>query len=202
MVTYQLFPEPVYFSKLERVLTKTELKTIAQYKQETTKTVSNKFSTNSYVLENKTFKNLKNDLDKMVIDYFNKIVCSSNSISPYITQSWITYTDSTEFLPSHAHPNSYVSGIFYIDAKAGIDNVRFYKAGYQQIKPRVSKYNIFNSESWKFSIETGDVLLFPSSLQHGVESKKGANTRISLSFNVFMKGKIGDNQALTELVLK
>ena len=135
-------------------------------------------------------------------DYFNKIICSSNSISPYITQSWINYTDTTEFHPSHSHPNSYVSGIFYIDAKAGIDNIKFYKSGYHQIKPQVSKYNIFNSESWHFPVKTGDVLLFPSSLQHGVDSKKGADTRTSLSFNVFFKGTVGSTFSLTELVLK
>ena len=47
-----------------------------------------------------------------------------------------------------------------------------------------------------------DIVLFPSSLIHGVFPKKGTNTRISLSFNVFFKGKIGNAERLTELTIK
>jgi hypothetical protein len=34
-----------------------------------------------------------------------------------------------------------------------------------------------------------------------VETKEGDNTRISLAFNVFIKGNIGNNKNLTELKL-
>jgi hypothetical protein len=34
-----------------------------------------------------------------------------------------------------------------------------------------------------------------------VETKQGDNTRISLAFNVFIKGTVGNNKQLTELVL-
>jgi hypothetical protein len=34
-----------------------------------------------------------------------------------------------------------------------------------------------------------------------VETKEGDNTRVSLAFNVFVKGKLGDDYALTELIL-
>jgi hypothetical protein len=34
-----------------------------------------------------------------------------------------------------------------------------------------------------------------------VENKQGDNTRISLAFNVFIKGTIGREKSLTELIL-
>jgi hypothetical protein len=34
-----------------------------------------------------------------------------------------------------------------------------------------------------------------------VETKKGDNTRVSLAFNVFIKGILGNNKALNELKL-
>ena len=43
--------------------------------------------------------------------------------------------------------------------------------------------------------------MFPSSLVHQVDLKKGNNTRISLAFNTFYKGKLGINSELTELIL-
>jgi hypothetical protein len=34
-----------------------------------------------------------------------------------------------------------------------------------------------------------------------VETKEGDNIRISLAFNVFIKGTVGDSKDLTELIL-
>ena len=197
----QLFPQPVYFSKLDRSLTEKELRTINEYKKKAYKNVGNTNSSDTYVLENKTLKNLKKDLNKMVIDYFNKIVCTDNSIVPYITQSWLNYTKNKQFHHTHSHANSYVSGVFYINADKKVDKIKFYKDNNSLFKLKTTKFNIFNSDSWWYSIKTGDVILFPSSLRHGVNKKEGKNIRISLSFNVFLKGTIGDKYELTELVI-
>ena len=72
---------------------------------------------------------------------------------------------------------------------------------YKQIKPKIDKYNIWNSETWFFPVETGNLFMFPSSTTHQVETKQGNNTRISLAFNTFIKGTLGDNSGLTELIL-
>ena len=201
MIIHQLFPEPVYFSRLERALTKKELETVKKYKKKVYKNHGNLISFDKYVLENKAFKNLKADLNKKIIEYFNEIVCTSNSIIPYITQSWINYTEVNQFHHQHSHANSYVSGVFYIAADKEVDTIKFDKRCSPEIVLDVLKYNIFNSKGWRRPIQTGDVLLFPSSLLHGVEPKKGMNTRISLSFNVFVKGTLGNSKGSTELVL-
>ena len=67
--------------------------------------------------------------------------------------------------------------------------------------PTVKSYNIFNSLTWSFVVKTGDILLFPSNLGHSVQTKKGKNLRISLSFNVFVKGQLGVTKNLDELIL-
>ena len=202
MIIHQLFPEPLYFSNLERVLTQEELKIFNEYKKETHKNNGNRTSNNNYVLEHKTLKNLKKDLHTKVMDYFDKVVCTNN-ITPYITQSWINYTESDQFHPVHFHPNSLVSGIFYISADKKVDSVTFRKSYLDdKIKLNATKYNIFNSSTCTYPVETGNILLFRSSLGHGVDKKKGNNIRISLSFNIFIKGTIGNKTALTELILE
>jgi len=201
MIVRPIFPEPVYVSTIDRALTKEELKTINKYKKETNKNEGNLTSSDNYVLENKTLKNLKEDLQKRVVDYFDKVICTTNSIIPYITQSWINYTETNQFHHSHFHSNSYVSGVFYIAAKKEVDQIIFYRHDQKTFELSVARYNDFNSASWWCSVQTGDVVLFPSSLHHGVEKKKGPDTRISLSFNVFFKGKIGATARLTELTL-
>ena len=203
MPIHPIFPQPVYFSKLERALTNEELKTIDAYKAKTHKIEGSITSNDNYVLENKTLKNLKKDLHTKVMDYFDKIVCTDNSIIPYITQSWINYMEPNQFHPRHFHYNSYVSGVFYIAAQKEVDSITFCNPHADEtIKLNVTKYNPFNSSTCLFPVETGNIFLFRSFLMHGVDKKKGTNTRISLSFNVFFKGTIGNNAQLTELTLK
>tara|TARA_R110000765_G_scaffold166963_1_gene271849 strand:- start:33 stop:638 length:606 start_codon:yes stop_codon:yes gene_type:complete len=201
MKIYQLFPEPVYVSKLARALTTTELTLVEEYKKKTIKNIGNTTSEDNYVLEHKTFKNLKQELYKIVLDYFDKVVSTSNPITPFITQSWLNYTTTDQFHYPHSHKNSYVSGVFYINVNKDMDQIHFYKGGGKSIELSVATPNVFNSPFSWHSVETGNVFLFPSSLEHGVENKKGTNTRISLSFNVFFKGTFGDKKNLTELVL-
>ena len=203
MIIHQLFPQPVYFSKLERELTKEELKTINEYKKNTYKNVGNTTSNNNYVLENKTLKNLKKDLHTKIMDYFDKVICTDSLITPYITQSWINYTKSDQFHHKHNHQNSLVSGIFYISADKKVDSVTFNKLSLdERIELNVTKYNMFNSTSFKFPVETGNIFLFRSPLVHSVEKKKGNNERLSLSFNIFIKGTVGNKKDLTELILE
>ena len=202
MIVHQLFPEPVYVSTIGRALTKKELKTINKHKKETYKNQGNITSKDNYVLENKTLKNLKKDLHMKVMNYFDKVICTDNLITPYITQSWINYTQSDQFHHQHNHQNSYISGVFYISADKEVDSITFYKPyPDERIRLHITKPNPFNSTNLRFPVETGNVFLFPSRLIHGVDRKKGTNTRISLSFNVFFKGTIGNKANLTELVL-
>jgi uncharacterized protein (TIGR02466 family) len=197
-----IFPTPVYISKLNRELSSLELKFVEKNKKNVYKNEGNTTSNNNYILNEKPFLNLKKELDLKVKDYFEKIISPTDSITPYITQSWLNYTETNQYHHKHEHPNSLVSGVFYINCHEEFDKIKFFKKDiYQIIKPEIKEWNLWNSETWWFSVKTGDVVLFPSSLTHMVENKEGTNTRISLAFNVFIKGTIGKNKSLTELIL-
>jgi uncharacterized protein (TIGR02466 family) len=200
-IIHSLFPTPVFFSSLERKLTPLETKFLNKKEKDTYHNEGNITSNDNYVLNEKPFLNLKNELDLKVKEYFDKIICPSNKVKPYITQSWLNYTKRNQYHHKHQHPNSLVSGVFYINADEKLDKIKFFKEDYQPIKLEIKEYNLFNSQSWWFTVKTGDIVLFPSSLTHMVETKEGDNTRVSLAFNVFVEGKIGDNKGLTELIL-
>jgi len=203
MPIYSLFPEPIYFSKLERSLTKEELKMVNKYKKKTSKNVGgNTFTYDNQILEHKTLKHLKKDLYKMIMDYFNKIVCPPNPLIPYISQSWFNYTQPGERHHNHAHPNSYISGVLYIAANKEVDRIKFHKTGYERIRLEATQFNMYNSRSWWYPVGTADVVLFPSYLVHGVDTAQGPNTRTSLSFNVFIKGNLGSKKEITELIIE
>jgi uncharacterized protein (TIGR02466 family) len=196
-----IFPTPIYISKIDRELTSKELSFIDKTKLDVFNNEGNTTSNDNYILNNKAFKSLKEELDLKVQDYFDKVISPSNNITPYITQSWLNYTETNQYHHKHQHPNSLVSGVFYINCHEEYDKIKFFNDKYSIIKPEVKDWNIWNSETWWFSVKTGDIILFPSSLTHMVETKQGDNTRISLAFNVFIKGTVGNNKNLTELTL-
>jgi uncharacterized protein (TIGR02466 family) len=196
-----IFPTPIYISKLDRKLTPLELKFVDKNKKDFYKNDGNITSNNNYILNEKPFINIKKELDLRVQDYFDKVISPANNITPYITQSWLNYTETNQYHHKHAHPNSLVSGVFYINCDEKHDKIKFFNDTYKTIKLEIKDWNIWNSESWWFSVKTGDVILFPSSLTHMVETKQSDNTRISLAFNVFIKGTVGNNKNLTELIL-
>jgi uncharacterized protein (TIGR02466 family) len=198
---YGIFSTPVYQTKLNREFTKEEKKFIEKTKLDVYKNEGNVTSNNNYILDTKPLKNIKKKLDEIIKDYFDKIISPANNIKPYITQSWLNYTETNQYHHKHEHPNSLVSGVFYINCHEEHDKIKFFNNRYQTIKTEVKNWNIWNSDSWWFSVKTGDVILFPSSLTHMVETKQGDNTRISLAFNVFIKGTVGNNKALTQLIL-
>jgi len=196
-----IFPTPIYISKIDRELTIKELSFIDKTKLDTYNNEGNTTSNDNYILNQKAFKYLKEELDLKVQDYFDKVISPSNNIIPYITQSWLNYTETNQYHHKHQHPNSLVSGVFYINCHEEHDKIKFFNDKYSTIKPEIKDWNIWNSETWWFSVKTGDALLFPSSLTHMVETKQGDNTRISLAFNVFIKGTVGNSKNLTELKL-
>jgi hypothetical protein len=103
-IIYSLFPTPIFFSSLERKLTPLEIKFLNKKEKDTHNNQGNIVSNDNYVLNEKPFLNLKNELDLKVKEYFDKIICPSNKVKPYITQSWLNYTKRNQYHHKHATP--------------------------------------------------------------------------------------------------
>jgi len=197
-----LFPTPIYMTNIDRPFTKQELQFVDNQKNKCTKNIGNINTKDNYILNRKEFKNIKKFLDESCKEYLEKIICPKDNVQLYITQSWLNYTEKNQYHHQHSHPNSVVSGVLYFDCDKENDKILFSSnKGYQQIKPEIKDFNIWNSETWFFPVETGNLFMFPSSTTHQVETKQGDNTRISLAFNTFYKGTVGSNINLTELIL-
>jgi|TARA_R100000455_G_C6270685_1_gene126630 uncharacterized protein (TIGR02466 family) len=197
-----LFPTPIYMSNINRKFTHNELIFIHEQKKHCKKNAGNINTEDNYILKRSELNDIKTFLQKSCNEYLKKVICPKNDIELYITQSWLNYTEKGQFHHSHTHPNSYVSGVLYINCDSKYDKILFLNSKeYKQIRPEVKKYNIWNSPTWWFSVGSGDLVMFPSSTTHQVETKQGDNLRISLAFNTFVKGKIGLPNALTELIL-
>lgn len=196
MNLYSLFPTPVARFDLNRAFSAEELAFIDS--QPTYKNAGNTTSNDRYVLKHWTMANLKEFVEASLAQYMQMVHAPKQNVSLRLTQSWLNYTKHGEYHHKHAHPNSFLSGVLYIKADRAKDKIHFYRDGYQQIKLPTDQYNGHNSDSWWLEVNTGELMLFPSSLTHMVETVQGED-RISLAFNTFPVGYVGEEEQLTAL---
>jgi uncharacterized protein (TIGR02466 family) len=199
VIIENLYPTPIGFFKYEDGLT--EAQTTFMVEQEQRPNDGNTSSVDRYLLKQKKLANLTTYIEKCVHEYLMATICPKNDVRLRITQSWLNWTKPGQFHHKHAHPNSLISGCFYVNANKETDKIFFYKDGYHRIKFPPVEWNSYNSESWWYPVGTGDIVLFPSELTHMVQPVGGEDTRISLAFNTFPVGHIGDEDELTALYL-
>lgn len=198
MDLHLVFPTSVGFFNLNRDLTEDELSCLIGLERK--KNEGNSRSEHSNVLNLPALSSLKEFISKSVDHYFGEIYKPLFDVKLQVTQSWVNYTDKDQFHHKHRHSNSFVSGVFYAKTDDK-DKILFYRANDQGLRITPKEHNISNSESWWFQTRQCSLVLFPSSLEHMVETKQTEGTRISLAFNTFPVGIVGDKTALNEAIL-
>lgn len=199
MQIVSLFPTALGVYELGRDFTKEEINFIKN--QETRSNMGNTTSVDNNILERDELKEIRLFVENAVAEYFTTVYAPKNKTSLRITQSWCNYTEPGQFHHKHAHPNSFISGVFYPQADGETDKIYFFKSGWQQLKTETNDFNPYNSDSWWMGVRTGIMYIFPSHLEHMVEEVKAKDTRISLSFNTFPVGDWGEDHSLTGLKL-
>ena len=201
-----VFPTPVYIVKRDTNLSPKEAKEIRKIidKEGMYNNAGNSTSNNSYIFNGK-LKKLKQFCEEHIKTYVEQVIYPKEELDFYITQSWLNITKPGEFHHDHSHNNSLISGVFYISTEED-DKITFSDPNVklkELIKFEQKEYNLFNSTSWFFPSVTNELVLFPSWLNHKVDTNEKATTdRISLSFNTFVRGTLGIRKNLTELFLK
>lgn len=199
MNMFNLFPTPVAFSKFERELTKEELLFLKNQEQKAN--TGNTTSADRKILEHALMTELRASIQNAIDKYFQEVYRPAFDVKLRITQSWMNYSEPGQFHHKHAHPNSFLSGCFYPQADKNIDKLYFFNEPYHRIRIHSEDFNAYNSDSWWLPVGTGDIVIFPSSLTHMVEKVDSTETRISLAFNTFPVGYVGNDDSLTGLHL-
>lgn len=195
-----LFPIAIGTFELERDFFSSELDYI--YTLDRMQNIGNSKSSVSNVLHTPQLANLRYFLQQSLDEYFHAIYAPKNKVGLYITQSWVNYTGKDQFHHMHSHSNSFVSGVLYIKANKTKDKIHFQNTNKPLLTFPSDNYNMFNSDSWWLPVGSRELVLFPSSLQHMVQKLEDDEERISLSFNTFVRGEIGDEDKLTQLILE
>lgn len=192
----QMFPKPVF--KMSQPDAEWHSEDILEEvsKLEFIKNAGNVISKNNYILDMPEFKSLRDavqeELNIVISDYYER-----PNIKLYITQSWFNINDDEDHHPSHCHSNSFMSGSMYL--QTGFEDAIIFT------DPSVNfRINILPGSKYpevKLPVTKGDIILFDSLIYHSVERQKRKTKRISLAFNTWFNGTIGNPTTLTELRL-
>ena len=121
-----------------------------------------------------------------------------------ITQSWLNKNKPSEGHSPHTHSNSIISGVFYIKCLPNdcinLQNNHFRL--YNTMEFPIMKSTLWNTSNYAQDVIAGDLILFPSWMSHFVSPNETKDKeRISLAFNTFPIGELGNSQHATHLVL-
>jgi uncharacterized protein (TIGR02466 family) len=111
-----------------------------------------------------------------------------------IKNIWFSIQKENEGHPSHNHPKSILSGVYYLnsDAETGII-FQDPRPAADVLVPRKKTKTNENSNLLSYISKTNRLIIFPSWLLHWVPINESNRNRISISFNVQIKGQVGEH---------
>ena len=122
-------------------------------------------------------------LEDHFLDYLHQLGMV-NPIPFAITESWFTKTSKGEHAPIHAHGNSDISGVYYLQTN-GNDGELVLKNPMNCTNNNIIMF--LNSMKWgekRMPLKPGLLLLWPAFLEHGTYINQTPEDRISFSFNI------------------
>jgi uncharacterized protein (TIGR02466 family) len=164
-----------------------------------TRQVLNRQSNDTFILDKPEMSRVRQFIDIKLKEYVVNIMGSDNEM--IITQSWLNKNGKAESHHEHKHPNSMISGVWYPQIHEKLPPIQFRDSQQRDVSLSIKKYNNFNSTTFMLPMKKGELILFPSNLQHSVPVNSSDEERISLSFNTWAKGNLGNEKHLTYLPL-
>ena len=159
----------------------------------------NRQSEDTFVLDRPELSNIRAFIEAKLHEFVTKIYASTDKL--VITQSWLNKSKKGESHHEHVHPNSMISGVWYPQIHEQMPPIQFRSRQQRDVSLQTEKYNTINSATFMLPMKKGELILFPSNLTHSVPANLGEEERISLSFNTWPKGNMGDIKSLTYLPL-
>jgi uncharacterized protein (TIGR02466 family) len=198
---HPLFVEPYLRANIAGTISPRQIEFIKQLKM--VNNTENFISENLYIFEEPELKSVKDAVQEVLDIYARDVLCIPQAL--YVTQSWSLTNTSNMGMHAHSHSNSILSGsLYYCELPSPPSNMVFTRhVTYQQIDlpPEPNKRNIYNTPMVRITPRQNDVILFSSRLTHMVEPNPSNTPRHAIAFNTFVRGKLGDYRAVSELAL-
>jgi uncharacterized protein (TIGR02466 family) len=138
-----------------------------------------------------SFREFTKIIDKNILEVATFLRWDLQQFSLEITTCWAIVNGKMASNSVHNHPNSILSGVYYLQAPENCGGIFFSdpRPASQMLIPPVEEFNLWTFPKVSYKPHAGTMLLFPSWLLHGVEMNMSEELRISLSFNIGMTPK-------------
>jgi uncharacterized protein (TIGR02466 family) len=133
-----------------------------------------------------TFAKLQKKIDAHVLQYLKKLDYAVQKNTLQMDTFWINIMPENTIHTAHIHPQSVISGTFYVDIPKGSGAIRFEdpRLGFFMNAPTLkTSAKKQNQRFFSVNPKAGDIVLFESWLKHEVPMSRGKEPRISVSFN-------------------
>ena len=142
--------------------------------------------------KNEVFKDFNKDISKSSFEILDKLDYKADEIE--ITDMWANVLKQHETHQPHTHSNNFLSGVFYLDADETTPGITFQdpRPGANVILPRKKFDHMNNANLLNYKAKTNRIIIFPSWLVHWVPTNKSTKDRISISWNIQIKGQLGE----------
>lgn len=196
-----LFATPLVRADVSDAITQDQIEYVQSLKM--IKNVNNLISEDLYIFEHPQLAGFKKAIAEVLNRYATDVLGITQEL--VVTQSWALSNPPGVGMHSHSHSNSLVSGSFYYAPLPDpVSRVFFDRhTAYQRIQllPSNEKRNIFNTAINVIEPKEGEVLLFPSEINHMIEANGAPVERKAIAFNAFVKGTIGDYRDVSQLTV-
>tara|TARA_B100001079_G_C16225721_1_gene432337 strand:+ start:69 stop:680 length:612 start_codon:yes stop_codon:yes gene_type:complete len=137
------------------------------------------------------FKWFAKDVSKAAFDVFDTLDYNVDEIE--ITGMWGNVLRPGEAHQTHTHSNNFLSGVFYLssDGATGL-TISDPRPAADVLVPRKKKKTQDNSNLLSYKSKQNRIIIFPSWLVHWVPINRSTKDRISISFNIQVKGQLGE----------
>lgn len=133
-----------------------------------------------------TFMELQAQIDRHVQAFARALDFDLKDRCLEMTDCWINIMPRQTAHSLHLHPNSVVSGTYYVATPRGCAGLKFEDprlTGFMAAPPRLAKVRRANQTFVTYPAKAGHVTLFESWLRHEVVANPVEAERISISFN-------------------
>ena len=132
------------------------------------------------------FADLVQQLDRHAMAFARLLEWDLGDRALTLDSLWVNVMPAGGFHSGHIHPNSVISGTYYVETPPGSAAIRFEDprlAMMQASPPRKSSTKLANRSFDALAPRAGEVLMWESWLRHEVPLHPAKADRISVSFN-------------------
>jgi uncharacterized protein (TIGR02466 family) len=132
------------------------------------------------------YKEFTDIISDLILNIAQEIKLDLDRVRAIVNNCWATINQKNAFNTLHHHPNSILSGVYYVKVPENSGNLYFYdpRSGGQMLLPPFHQMTPWTIGKIIYKPIEGMFIIFPSWLWHGVEPNLSEESRISLSFNI------------------